>query len=143
MPALEALGKERVNSFSNDFTTHSVGPTITLGFNYQSEWFSAVVNGGVVPIFYLRAHQDIKITPLMDPHSADYSQETSGGPYFYADLTVTLFKYASLALLYDCSTLDYQVINFDDQFKWFTPESKTISQSLKLEVCAFIPLDPV
>jgi hypothetical protein len=82
----------------------------------------------------------MKITPLMDPHNADYSQETSGGPYFYADLTLTLFKYASLALLYDYSKLDYQVIDFDDQFKWFTPESKTISQSLKLEVCAFIPL---
>jgi hypothetical protein len=140
MPALETLGKERVNSFSNDFKTHSVGPNITLGFNYQTEWFSAAVNGGVVPVFYLSAHQDMKITPLIIPHNADYSQETAGGPYFYADLSITLFKYVSLALLYDYSELDYKVIDFDDQFKWLTPESKTIAQSLKLEVCGFIPL---
>jgi hypothetical protein len=140
IPALETLGKERVNSFSNDFKTHGAGPTITLGFNYQAEWFSAAVNGGVVPIFYLNARQDMSITPLMNPHNADYSQETTGGPYFYADISITLFKYASIALLYDYSELDYKVIDFDDQFKWITPASKTTSQSLKLEVCGFIPL---
>jgi hypothetical protein len=142
MPDLELppIGKERVNSFSNDFKTHSVGPTITLGFNYQAEWFSMTANGGVVPIFYMSARQDMRITPLMDPHAADYSQETAGGPYFYADLSVTLFKYTSFTLLYDYVALDYKVIDFDNQFKWFTPESKTITQSLKLEVCGFIPL---
>ncbi|MDR1219255.1 MAG: hypothetical protein LBK73_06540 [Treponema sp.] len=139
-PKLEEQGKEPVNSFSNDFKTHSVGPTITLGFNYQTEWFSAAVNGGVVPIFYLSVRQNMKITPLMGP-PADYSQETAGGPYFYADLSVTLFKYVSLALFYEYAELDcYKVVGFDDQFKWLTPESKTITQSLKLEVCAFIPL---
>lgn len=140
MPVLETLDKERVNSFSNDLTRHNIGPNIALGFNYQSEWFTLTINAGAVPIFYLNARQDMGITPLMDPHNADYSQDTSGGPYLYADITAVLFKYASLALLYDYSALDYQVIDFDDQFKWRTPESKVVSQSLKLEVCALLPL---
>ncbi|MDR0786116.1 MAG: hypothetical protein LBE74_09615 [Treponema sp.] len=140
MPALESLGKERVNSFSNDFTMHSAGPNITLGFSWRSELFSVAVDAGAVPVFYLNARQDMKITPLMDPNGTDYSQETSGSPYFYADFTVTLFKYISLALLYDYSKLDYKVVDFDDEFKWLTPEWETVSQSLKLEVCAFIPL---
>jgi hypothetical protein len=140
MPALETLGKERVNSFSNDLTRHIVGPNIALGFSCQSEWINLTVNAGAVPVFYLTARQNMGIAPLMDPHNADYSQDTSGSPYLYTDITVTLFKYASLALLYDYSVLDYKIIDFDDQFKWRTPESKVVSQSLKLEVCAFIPL---
>jgi hypothetical protein len=60
----------------------------------------------------------------MDPRAADYAQETSGGPYFYADLTVTLLKYAFLALLYEYSKLDYKAVDFDDQFKWLASESK-------------------
>jgi hypothetical protein len=55
IPTLETLGKERVNSFSNDSTTHSAGLNITLGFNYQAEWLDLTVNDGMVPIFYLSA----------------------------------------------------------------------------------------
>jgi hypothetical protein len=78
IPALETLGKERVNSFSNDSTTHSAGLNITLGFNYQAEWLDLTVNGGMVPIFYMSARQDMKVTPLMDPHNANCSQATFG-----------------------------------------------------------------
>jgi hypothetical protein len=143
MPILEALGKERVNSFSNNLTRHNIGPNIALGFSYQGERLNLTVNAGAVPIFYLNARQETMIAPLMDPHSADYSQDTSGSPYLYADITVTLFKYVSLAFLYDYSELDYKVIDFDDQFKWRTPESKIASQSLKLEVSALLPLGGV
>jgi hypothetical protein len=140
MPALEDRGRERVNSFDNDFAMHNIGPNIALGFSVWVEWFALALNGGIVPVFYLNALQNMSITPLMDPHDLDYSQETFGSPYLYADLTVTLFKYVSLALLYDYSKLDYNVIDFDDQLKWMTPERSLVSQSLKVEASARIPM---
>jgi hypothetical protein len=140
MPALESLGKERVNSFSYDRSTHSVGPNVTLGFSWRTERFGLTVEGGVTPIFYLNASQAMSIAPLMDPDRAEYSQTTYGSPYFYADVSLTLFKYVSLALLYDYSRLDYRVVDFDNELKWWTPEREMVSQSLKLEASALIPL---
>ncbi|MDR0411239.1 MAG: hypothetical protein LBH75_04610 [Treponema sp.] len=120
-------------------STGSIRLRFSNGFSFQSEWITLAVNAGVVPIFYLHARQDMSIAPLMDPHSAKYAQDTFGSPYWYADFTLGLFKYVSLALLYDYSKLDYKVISFDDQLKWLTPEQEVVSQSLKLEASALIP----
>jgi hypothetical protein len=103
------------------------------------------INGGVAPYFYLNASQKTSITPLLDPGCTTNAQETAGSPYLYADLAVTLFKYLTLALLYDYIKLDYKVIDFEfddevNEFKWLTPKRKVVSHSLKVEACALLPL---
>ncbi|MDR1251360.1 MAG: hypothetical protein LBK62_04245 [Treponema sp.] len=140
MPILESQGKERVNSFSNDFSMHVVGPDVEMGFMYQTGRINVTVHGGIVPIFLLHARQKMSIVPLLDPNHAEYSQNTWGSPYFYVDAGVIIFKYVSLALLYDFSRLNYAVIDFDDDLKWYHPGREVVSQSLKMEASILIPL---
>jgi hypothetical protein len=143
MPILDQLALPRVNSFANEATMHLVGPHAALGMSVQSEWFSMTINAGVVPYFYLNAEQRMSIIPLMEPGWASNTQDTAGSPYLYADLAVTLFKYVSIAVLYDYTKLAYRVVDFDfydDEFKWLTPEREVVSHSLKVEACALLPL---
>jgi hypothetical protein len=140
MPALEALGKEKVNSFSNDFSTHMLGPGIEAGFVHRADRLDLSVRGGVVPFFYLKTRQKMGIVPLMEPNYADFSRDTWGSPYFYADIGFTLFKYVSLTLLYDFSRLKYDVIDFDDNLNWYNPGRTAAAQSLKAEASLLIPL---
>jgi hypothetical protein len=58
----------------------------------------------------------------------------------YGDLNVIIFKFISLALLYDFSRLKYQVIDFDGKLQWYNPERTVVSQSAKLEASLLIPL---
>jgi hypothetical protein len=51
MPELEALGKERVNSYDNDFSMHLVGPLVDAGLSYRASWISAGFSAGVVPVY--------------------------------------------------------------------------------------------
>jgi hypothetical protein len=140
MPSLEALGKEKVNSFSNDFSTHTLGPNIEAGFTRKAAWLDLSVRAGLVPVFWLHTGQQTRIDPLMEPNYADYSKNTWGSPFVYGDLNVIFFKFISLALLYDFSRLKYQVIDFDDKLQWYKPERTVVSQSLKLEASLLIPL---
>lgn len=140
MPVLETLGKEKVNSFSNDFSTHTLGPNIEAGFTHHTAWLDLSVRGGVIPVFWLKTSQKTRIDPLMEPDYADYSGNTWGSPYLYGDINFIFFKFISLSLLYDFSYLKYQVIDFDDNLKWYNPERKVISQSIKLEASLLIPL---
>lgn len=140
MPVLETLGKEKVNSFSNDFTMHVLGPILETGFSYREGWFNISVRGGIVPVFYLNTRQKMGIVPLMEPDYTDYSQNTSGSPYIYADVGFILFKYISLALLYDFSRLDYDVIDFDNNLNWEHPGRTVTTHSLKAEMSLLIPL---
>jgi hypothetical protein len=140
MPALEALGKEKVNSFSNDFSTHTLGPNIEAGFAYKTAWLDVSVRAGVVPVFWLYTNQQMRIDPLMEPNYADYSKNTWGSPFVYGDLNVIFFDFISLALLYDFSRLKYNVIDFDSNLQWYNPERTVISQSLKLEASLLILL---
>lgn len=143
MPALEALGKEKVNSFSNDTAMHVAGPDMELGFTYRAGWLNMSAHGGLVPVFYLGAAQKMGIAPLMEPNHAGHSQQTAGSPYVYADISFILFKYVSLAFLYDFSRLNYAVVDFGydgGDFVWRYPDRTVISQSLKLEASLLIPL---
>jgi hypothetical protein len=140
MPALESLGKERVNSYTNDFSMHVFGPLLEGGFRYTGEWSTVALTGGIVPVFLLGSSQKMEMVPLLDPHYADYAQTTGGSPYFYVNLDCTLFRYFNVAALYDFVHLDYKTINFDEQFTWYTPQQETIAQSLKIEVSGLLPL---
>jgi hypothetical protein len=140
MPALEARGKEKINSFSNDFSTHTLGPSIEAGFVRKMAWLDVSVRAGLVPVFWLHTDQKTRIDPLMEPNYADYSKNTWGSPFVYGDLDITLFKFISLALLYDFSRLEYQAIDFDNNLQWHNPERTVVSQSVKLEASLLIPL---
>jgi hypothetical protein len=78
--------------------------------------------------------------PLLDPHYADYSQNTWGSPYFYMRLDSVFFKYVNLVFLYDVAQLRYQSIDFDENLDWIHPESTVLTQSLKIETSLLLPL---
>jgi hypothetical protein len=140
MPALEALGKEKVNSFSNNFSAHILGPNIEAAFVHRMGRLDLSARGGIVPFFYLHTRQKMGIVPLMEPNYADFSKNTRGSPYFYTDIGLVFFKYISLALLYDFSRLNYNVIDFDNSLNWYNPGRTVITQSLKAEASLLIPL---
>jgi hypothetical protein len=139
LPSLEP-DHERVNSFTNEFSLNVAGPDIDAGFSFQAKHVNLTFHGGIVPVFYLGSKQKMGIVPLLGSDYADYTQQTAGSPYFYLDLGLILFKYVSLAFLYDFSRLDYKVIDFDSSLNWYNPEQTVFSQSLKLEVSVLIPL---
>jgi hypothetical protein len=140
MPELEDVGRERVNSYINNFSMHVIGPLFDIGLRYQAKEFETTITGGVIPIFYLNSVQKMGIVPLIDPSYADYIQNTVGTPYFYLNLDFILFKYINLIFLYDLFRLNYKVIDFDENLNWFNPRKNIIAQSLKLEASVLIPL---
>jgi hypothetical protein len=140
MPELEDLGHERVNAYKNDFAMHIIGPLIDAGADFNAGWLDASLSASIVPLFFLASSQEMSIAPLLDPHRADYTQNTTGSPYFYARLDSAFFKYVNLVLLYDAVQLRYKSIDFDDKLRWITPESTVFTQSLKIEVSLLLPL---
>ncbi|MDR0759201.1 MAG: hypothetical protein LBF74_03725, partial [Treponema sp.] len=140
MPELEALGRERVNAYNNDFAMHIIGPLIDAGVDFNTNWLNTSLSAGIVPLFFLTAAQEMSIVPLLEPHHANYTQNTWGSPYFYARLDSTFFKYVNLVLLYDVAQLRYQSIDFDKNLHWITLESAVFIQSLKIEASLLLPL---
>jgi hypothetical protein len=140
MPALENLGKERVNAYTNNFSMHVFGPLLESGVTYAGEWFTIALTGGIVPIFLLGSSQKTEIVPLLDPQYADYAQTTGGSPYFYVHLDCTLFRYFNAAASYDFVHLIYKTIHFDDELMWYTPQQETLAHSLNIEVSALLPM---
>ncbi|MDR0456952.1 MAG: hypothetical protein LBH20_09765 [Treponema sp.] len=141
MPSLETLNppRERVNSYTNDFTMHLLGPLLEGRIGYSAEWFSVGFSGGVIPVFFLNSTQKTGIVPLLDPHYAEHSQKTWGSPHFYLSLDTTIFKYINLTLLYDYIRLKYQFIDFDENLDWITPDRNTVIQSFRIETSALLP----
>ncbi|MDR1400437.1 MAG: hypothetical protein LBJ41_10980 [Treponema sp.] len=140
MPELEANGRERINAYQNDFAMHLIGPLIDAGVDFKTSWLNTSLSAGIVPLFFLSAAQKMSIVPLLDPHHADYTQNTRGSPYFYARMDSIFFKYINLVLLYDTAQLQYKSIDFDDNLHWITPESTVLTQSLKIEASLLLPL---
>jgi len=163
MPELVALGKEQVNSYTNDFSLRVLGPVIDAGFSYRgSDWFKASLSVGIVPVFGTWAKQNVSIVPLLDPGKADYSQKHWGSPYLYADLSgiISIPDFRVLArkeglspsgwklwfsLVYDYSRLRYEILDFifdenTSDWSWYTPEREVVTQSFKIEGALLIPL---
>ena len=140
MPSLEVLGKERVNSFTNDFSMHTLGPCIEIAYSNRAEYFELSSRAGIVPVFYFWSKQKMGMVPLLDPLYAEYTQDNFGSPYVYADINIIILKYFSFSFLYDFSRLQYQVIDFDDDLKWYNPSRKVLSNSFKLEGSLLIPM---
>jgi hypothetical protein len=93
----------------------------------------------VVPLFYLRRDQAMKINPYMGPDFFEYSQETRGSPYVFGELEGTLFTYISLALVYEYAKIDYNVITFDANRAWGTAGQDVVSRTFKIEVSLKLP----
>jgi hypothetical protein len=142
MPILENLNppRERVNSYTNEFSMHVLGPLVDAGLSFNAEWFNIALSGGIVPVFFLAASQKMGMVPLLDPHYAEYSQNTGGSPYVYASLDAVLFKYVNIALLYDMASLKYRAIDFDEDLNWINPERQVLIQSFKIEASLLLPL---
>ena len=142
MPSLETLNppRERVNSYTNDFSMHLVGPLLEVGADYSSRFFSATFSAGLVPVFFLNASQKTGITPLLDPDYAEYSQNTWGAPHFYLSLDSVIFQYVNLALFYNFARLQYQSVDFDENLNWTNPQRTVITSSFRIEVSALVPV---
>ncbi|MDR1072691.1 MAG: hypothetical protein LBL45_03315 [Treponema sp.] len=140
MPALEQLGREKVNAYTNDFSMHVFGPLIEGGFKCAAGWLALTLTGGVVPVFLLGSSQKVGVVPLIDPGYADYAQTTGGSPYFYASLDCVVLKYFNVAAFYDFVHLSYKTMNFDEQLAWYAPQQEIRVQSLKIEASALLPL---
>jgi hypothetical protein len=141
MPSLESLNppKERVNSYTNDFSMHLFGPLFEAEINYNAPWFGIGFSGGIIPVFYLIANQTTSIVPLVYTHSMEHTQNTFGSPHFYLKLDSIIFKYLYFVLLYDFSRLQYDVVDFDNSLAWTTVKNTIITQSLRFETSVLIP----
>jgi hypothetical protein len=75
MPELENLAppKERVNSYTNEFSMHIIGPLVEAGAGHRGARFGAALSGGIAPVFFLSASQKMSMVPLLDPGHADFS----------------------------------------------------------------------
>jgi len=142
MPALETMNppRERVNSYTNNFSMHLLGPLADIGISYTADWFNVAFSGGIIPVFFLHSSQEISIVPLLDPNHAEFSQDTWGSPHFYVSLDSILFKYVNLVLLYDFAKLHYRTLDFNDNLKWITPERSIATQSFKIEASVLLPM---
>jgi hypothetical protein len=142
MPELEGMDppRERVNSYTNNFSMHLLGPLADAGISFTAEWFGISFSGGIVPIFFLHSSQKMSMIPLLDPHRAEHSQDTWGAPYFYLNFDSILLKYINLVFLYDFAKLKYRTIDFDDYLNRITPESTVTTQSFMIEASVLLPL---
>ena len=154
MSELEVLGKETVNSYTNEFRMWTLGPVLDLGYTFHGwEWLNVSVSAGVVPIFATWAKQNVSIVPLLGTDKAEYSQSHSGSPYLYADLSGMIsLPGRSLnpsnwklwfSLLYDYSNLRYELLDFKfdgSDFNWYNRETTVRYQSFKIEGALLIPI---
>jgi hypothetical protein len=145
-PELETLNppRERVNSYTNDFSMHVIGPLLDIKFEYTSAFFDINLLGGIVPVFLLGAREKFGIIPLLGSDKIEHSQTTFGSPYFYLGLDAVICKYVNIGFYYNYSRMKYEAIdyNFDENNKvtWEYPETTTIGHSFNIEASALIPL---
>jgi hypothetical protein len=142
MPELETLTppRERVNSYTNEFSMHIIGPLIDADIDYNAKWFDVSLSTGLVPVFFLHSTQKMGMIPLLDTNYAEYDQDIWGNPCFYPSLDSILFKSINLVLLYDFAKLNYKVIDFGGSLNWINPEREMVTQSFKVEASALLPL---
>jgi hypothetical protein len=151
MPSLEYLNppKERVNSYTNDFSMNIFGPLVEAEINYNARYFGIGFSSGIIPVFLLNAKQITSIVPLIYPNSMEHTQDTFGSPHFYLKLDgilkldnilkLDIIPNLNFVLLYDFTRLEYDSIDFDNSLSWTTTGNTIIMQSLKSEVSVLIP----
>ena len=142
MPTLEYLDppRERVNSYTNNFTMHIVGSLLESGTSYHFNRLNISLTAGIVPVFFLHSSQKMSIVPLLDPHHAEFDQNTWGSPYLFVKLDSIIYRYINITLLYDTARLNFRTIDFDDNLNWINPERSALTQSFKIETSLLLPM---
>jgi hypothetical protein len=131
---------QNLNIYRNDFSMHLLGPLAEAGLRFQTRPVDIRLKAGMAPVFYLRRDQSVQMKPYM-ADKFDHSQDTSGSPYFYGELSGIFFRFLSLSLLYEFARIRYDVIGIDGAAKkWTTPEDELVTHSLKAEAALLLPL---
>ncbi|MCL2185448.1 MAG: hypothetical protein FWB86_06315 [Treponema sp.] len=144
-PELEDFDYARLNSFTNDFSMHVLGPLIDIKFYITINFIDICLQGGIVPFFFLNAQENFNINPLFDSKIV-HSQDTWGSPYFYLSLDTILFKYFNLNFHYNFSRINYDKIDYDYDLNnnyeiiYLFPETTVIGHSFNIEASALLPL---
>jgi len=141
LDSLVSLGKERLNSYKNDFAMHLVGPLLDGKVHYNAEWLNIGLTVGIVPVFYTGFTQKLGIDPLMSPNFADLSENTWGSPYFYISLDSIILKYVNATFSYNYASLTKKVIDFDGDLNWIYPKQTAVTQSIMIEISALLPTE--
>jgi hypothetical protein len=141
MPELEDSGKARVNSYTDNFSLHLFGPLAEVGVFFNTEQFKVNLSGGVVPVYFLTTDEKQRMFPLFD--AVSHSQKAWDSPYFFAGLDSYIFKYACLTAKYSFAKIEYEVIDFDNNFSPVFPVKSVVSRSLMFEASALIPFKSV
>jgi hypothetical protein len=129
-----------LNMYKNDFSMHLLGPLAEAGLRLRTRPVYITLNLGIVPVFYLRREQSQQVRPYMGTEFFDHSQDTSGSPYFYGELTGVFFGLLSLGVKYEYSRIDYDVISIDSSRKWAIAPEELVARSFKLEASFLLPL---
>jgi hypothetical protein len=138
---MPVLGSDVVNTYLNNFSMHIWGPLLETGLKFRFDKIVDLrVNAGIVPVFFLRRNQAMKINPYMGTDFFEYSQDTRGSPYVFGEVEGTFFRYVSLALLYEAAWIDYNVITFDSNRAWGTMDQQIVSRTFKIEVSIKLPM---
>ena len=137
---MSALGSESLNIYHNNFSMHIAGPLAEAGAYFRTQPVDIELNNGIVPVFYLRRDQSMRMKPYMGTDFFDYSQDTGGSPYFYGELGGTFFKLLSVSLKYEFARIDYDAIAFDEGRNWTTLSEELLSHSFKVEASVLVPL---
>jgi hypothetical protein len=138
---MPALAPDSLNIYHNNFSMHIVGPLAEAGVHFRTRPADIKLNAGIVPIFYLRRDQSMRMKPYMGTNFFDYSQDTSGSPYFYGEFSGIFFRFLSVSLLYEFARIDYDAIAFDSSRNWTTLSEELLSHSFKVEASVLLPLD--
>jgi hypothetical protein len=125
--------------YDNNFSMHMLGPLLEAGLRFRAGIADIKLDAGIVPIFYLRRDQSMRMKPLLGADYFDYSQNTSGSPYFYGGLSGLFFRFLSLSFLYEYARIDYDAIAIDES-GWTTLEEQLVSMSFKVEASVLLRL---
>jgi hypothetical protein len=129
-----------LNMYRNDYSMHLLGPLAEAGLRLRTRPVYITLDLGIVPVFYLRRDQSQLVRPYMGTEFFEHSQDTSGSPYFYGELTGVFFGLLSLGVKYEYSRIDYDVISIDGSGKWAIAPEELVARSFKLEASLLLPL---
>jgi hypothetical protein len=135
-----AFAPDSLNIYLNSFSMHLFGPLVEASTSLEIQAIDIELSVGIVPVFYLRRDQSVKMKPFMGTGFFDYSQNTGGSPYFYGELSGMFFKFLSVSLLYEHACIDYGAIAYDAGRNWAILEEELVSRSFKIEAAVLLPL---
>ena len=141
----ESSDEDTYNSYTNDYSGHSIGPLVDIGVNFKYAFFRSSLSFGIVPVFYLSRNQSWKLYPFMNPvPSYSAASESICGPYYYLILDFSFdikFFTILLTLLNEYSNINYMGIGFNnDTGEWAEVKEKIEYKKFAFEISVLINL---